>query len=76
MWVSTHLVLLYFISTHIHTTQGPPGTGKTLLPKAVAGEAGLPFYSLAGSEFLGMCVSVAWFVLLVYYFVCVCVCRV
>lgn len=32
---------------------GPPGTGKTLLAKAVAGEAGVPFYSLAGSEFLG-----------------------
>lgn len=32
---------------------GPPGTGKTLLAKAVAGEAGVPFYSIAGSDFLG-----------------------
>jgi len=37
---------------------GPPGTGKTLLAKAVAGEAGVPFYSLAGSEFLEMFVGV------------------
>jgi len=33
---------------------GPPGTGKTLLAKAVAGEAGVPFYSLAGSDFIEM----------------------
>lgn len=32
---------------------GPPGTGKTLLAKAVAGEAGVPFYTVAGSDFLG-----------------------
>ena len=32
---------------------GPPGTGKTLLAKAVAGEAGVPFFSVAGSDFLG-----------------------
>ena len=38
---------------YLFDTQGPPGTGKTLLAKAVAGEAGVPFYSLAGSEFLG-----------------------
>ena len=37
---------------------GPPGTGKTLLAKAVAGEAGVPFFSLAGSEFVEMFVGV------------------
>lgn len=36
---------------------GPPGTGKTLLAKAVAGEAGVPFYSMAGSEFVEMFVG-------------------
>lgn len=37
---------------------GPPGTGKTLLAKAVAGEAGVPFFSLSGSDFVEMCVGV------------------
>src|SRR5437016_10028903 len=37
---------------------GPPGTGKTLLSKAVAGEAGVPFFSISGSEFVEMFVGV------------------
>ena len=37
---------------------GPPGTGKTLLAKAVAGEAGVPFFSISGSDFLEMFVGV------------------
>ena len=36
---------------------GPPGTGKTLLAKAVAGEAGVPFFQIAGSEFVEMFVG-------------------
>jgi cell division protease FtsH len=38
--------------------EGPPGTGKTLLAKAVAGEAGVPFFSINGSEFIQMFVGV------------------
>jgi cell division protease FtsH len=37
---------------------GPPGTGKTFFAKAVAGEAGIPFYSLSGSDFVEMFVGV------------------
>src|SRR4029078_3127925 len=37
---------------------GPPGTGKTLLAKAIAGEAGIPFLSISGSDFVEMFVGV------------------
>ena len=37
---------------------GPPGTGKTLLAKAIAGEAGVPFFTISGSEFVEMFVGV------------------
>ena len=39
--------------------EGPPGTGKTLLAKAMAGEAGIPFYSANGAEFVEMFGGVA-----------------
>ena len=38
---------------------GPPGTGKTLLARACAGEAGVPFYSISGSDFVEMYVASA-----------------
>ena len=41
---------------------GPPGTGKTLLAKAVAGEAGVPFFSISGSDFVEMFVGVGAFI--------------
>ena len=37
---------------------GPPGTGKTLLAKAIAGEAGVPYFSISGSDFVEMFVGV------------------
>ena len=37
---------------------GPPGTGKTYLSRAVAGEAGVPFFSISGSDFVEMFVGV------------------
>ena len=43
---------------HCCIVQGPPGTGKTLLAKAVAGEAGVPFFSISGSDFVEMYVGV------------------
>ena len=46
---------------------GPPGTGKTLLAKAVAGEAGVPFFSISGSDFVEMFVGVGEKAPSVYY---------
>jgi cell division protease FtsH len=42
----------------VYLLVGPPGTGKTLLAKAVAGEAGVPFFSISGSDFVEMFVGV------------------
>ena len=49
---------VYVISSQGAILSGPPGTGKTLLAKATAGEAGVPFLSISGSEFLEMFVGV------------------
>ena len=46
------------MKNQVSIIQGPPGTGKTLLAKAVAGEAGVPFYSISGSDFVEMYVGV------------------
>ena len=45
---------------------GPPGTGKTLLAKAVSGEAGVPFFSISGSDFVEMFVGVVLLELEIY----------
>ena len=41
-----------------HLLVGPPGTGKTLLARAIAGEAGVPFFTISGSDFVEMFVGV------------------
>ncbi len=46
---------------------GPPGTGKTLLAKAVAGEAGVPFFTISGSDFVEMFVGVGAFLVCVIF---------
>ena len=53
-----HYHLWYDLSLQGAILSGPPGTGKTLLAKATAGEAGVPFLSISGSEFLEMFVGV------------------
>ena len=62
--------------TYLHKLQGallvgPPGTGKTLLAKATAGEAGVPFFTISGSDFLELFVGVGPSrvrVLFIFYF--------
>ena len=54
----THFTKLGARIPHGVLLVGPPGTGKTLLAKAVAGEAGVPFYSISGSDFVEMYVGV------------------
>ena len=48
---------------------GPPGTGKTLLAKAVAGEAGVPFFSISGSDFVDMFVGVGASLSLIHIYI-------
>jgi hypothetical protein len=48
----------FFTLPLAHPSQPPAGTGKTLLAKAIAGEAGVPFFSISGSEFVEMFVGV------------------
>lgn len=55
-FLPSKLSLLYQIQGALLV--GPPGTGKTLLAKATAGEAGVPFFSMSGSDFVEMFVGV------------------
>lgn len=51
-------VIMFIFKCQGAILSGPPGTGKTLLAKATAGEAGVPFLSISGSEFLELFVGV------------------